>query len=242
MVKKGAEIKKSGGKIFKIIGFILGLIGIVLCWIPILNIPIIITSIIGLVFSVVALKKSEKKKLAFAGLLLNVLAICIGVFTLIIVGGFLWLLFGTGGGLGSASAGNLSFTNYSIGEKISSGNMSVTVLSADKSSQIMNNQNQLIPVETTCYFLSVKLIIENGNPETITMTGDPFAVIDGQGRIFSASSDAERYYPNSIGTDTQFQPGVLFNGIKIFEVPKDSTGLKLKMMLTETEGAYVSLD
>ncbi|MDD5699966.1 MAG: DUF4352 domain-containing protein [Candidatus Nanoarchaeia archaeon] len=240
MVKKGAEIKKSGGKIFKIIGFALGILGILLCWVPILNIPIIITSIIGLVFSVVAVKKSEKKKLATAGIILNILAICIGVFILIVIGGVLWLILGTGGL--SGSAGNRTFANYSIGEKISSGNMSVTVLSADKSSQIMNNKNQLIPLETTGYFLSVKMTIENGNPETVTMSGDPFAAMDSRGRKFSALSNAEAYYPNSIDENTQFQPGVLFNGIKIFEVPKDSDDLKLIIILTDTEGAYVSLD
>ena len=238
-VKKEAEVKKSGGRAFKIIGFILGIIGILTCWIPIVNVLIIITSIIGLVFSIVALKRCEKKKLAFAGLVLNILAICIGVFVLLLFGGLALLLNYTGY---SGPAGNLTFTNYSIGQKISSGNISVTVISADKSTQITNNQGQIIPIETTGYFLSVKIKIENRDIGTRTLTGDPFAVIDNQGRTFSALSDAERYYPNSIKTDTQFQPGVPFNGIKIFEIPKNSNGLKLRIIMSNTEGAYVSLD
>jgi hypothetical protein len=239
MMKKEAEVKNSGGGAFKIIGFILGIIGILTCWIPGVNILTIIFSTVGLVFSAVALKRSEKRTIAFAGLLLNILAICIGIFVLLLFGGLALLLHFSGY---SGPAGNQNFTNYSIGEKISSGNMSVTVTSAEKSKQIKNNLGQIIPVETTGYFLSVKISIENRGAGTRTLTGDPFAVIDGQGRIFLSFSDAERYYPNSIKADTQFQPGVLFNGIKIFEVPENAAGLKLKIILSDTEGAYVSLD
>ena len=240
MVKKEAEIKKSEGRAFKIIGFILGLIAILTCWIPFFNIVSIIIAIIGLIFSIVALKKSEKKKLALAGLILNILAIFIGIFILLLAGGILLLLTSIGS---SGAAGNQTFTNYSIGEKISSGNISLTVISADKSKQIINNQGQTIPIETTGYFLSVKINLENRNLGTTTVSGSAFAVIDNQGRIFSALSDAERYYSNSITSNgAQIQPGVLFKGIKIFEVPENSTGLKLKILLSNKEGVYVNLD
>lgn len=243
-MKREVEIKKSGGKAFKIIGFVLGIIGILTSWIPVFNIFIIIFSIIGLVFSIVASKKSEKKGLASAGIILNILAICIGVFILLLFGGVLLLFTSILTSLGSSGpAGNQTFANYSMGEKISSGNVSLIVLSANKSSQIKNSQEQIIPIETTGYFLSVKINLENRNIGTTTVSGGAFVVIDSRGRTFSALSDAERYYSNSITTSgAQVQPGVLFNGIKIFEIPKDSTGLKLRITLSNTEGAYVSLD
>lgn len=237
-MKRGAETQKSSGRAFKIIGFILGIIGVLTCWIPVLNIFIIILSIIGLVFSIVALKKSERKGLARAGLILNILAICIGIFVLLVFGGII-LLLNSAGYTGSAK--NLNFTNYTLGQKISPGNISFVVISADKSKQIANNQGQIIPLETTGYFLSVKMSIINEDSETRILSGDPFAVIDSQGRTFFPSLNAEKYYPNSVAKDTQLQPGVLFNGIKIFEIPENSTGLKLKVILSSTEGAYVSL-
>ena len=234
-VKKGVKAKPEK-KALKVIGFIFGLFAILTCGIPIFNIVSIIIAIIGLVFSIIVLRKTEKKGLAIAALILNILAICIGVFVLVLAGGLL-LLFTSSG-----SSGNLNYTNYNIGQKISSGNISLTVLSADKSNQIKDNQNKIILIETTGYFLSVKMSIENMGSEARYYTGDPFAVVDSQGRTFSALSDAEEHYPNAIGAGIQIQPGVLFNGIKIFEVPKDSTGLKLKMTLNNKEGAYVNLD
>lgn len=238
MVKKEVKVE-SEKKGLKIIGFVFGLIAFLTCGIPIFNIVSIILAIIGLVFSIIALKKSEKKGLAIAGLILNILAILIGIVSLLIVGG-IYLLLTSGGYSGNA---NLTYANYSLGEKISSGNVSVTVLSADKSKQIKNNQNQIIPIETTGYFLSVKINLENRNFGSIIVPGNAFTVVDSQGRIFSALSDAEKYYPNSItSSGAQVQPGVLFNGIKIFEVPENSIGLKLKTILSDKEGAYVKLD
>lgn len=234
-MKKRIEAKPER-KTLKIIGFVFGLFAILTCGIPVFNIISIIVAMIGLVLSIIALKKSEKKGLAIAALILNILAICIGMIVLLITGGILLLLF-------SGYSGNLTYTNYSIGEKISSGNISLTVLSADKSGQIKNNQNQIIPIETTGYFLSIMIDLENRNLGAITIPGGAFAVMDSQGRIFSALSDAEGSYSNSISSDgAQVQPGVIFRGIKIFEVSKNSTDLKLRIKLSNTEGAYVSLD
>jgi len=238
-MKKEVNVKKPEKKALKVIGFIFGLFAFITCGIPIFNIVSVIIAIIGLVFSIIALKKSEKKGLAIAGIVLNILAICIGIIALLIAGSIL-LLLTSSGYFGNT---NLTYTNYSLGQKISSGNVSITVLSADKSSQIKNNQNQIISIETTGYFLSVIINLENRNLGAITVPGGAFTVIDSQGRIFSALSDAERYYSNSIAIGgAQVQPGVLFKGIKIFEVPKDSTDLKLKVMLSDKEGAYVNLN
>jgi hypothetical protein len=244
MAKKETEVKKPSGKAWKIIGFILGLIAILLCLIPVLNIISLIFSVIGIVISVVGIRRSEKKSFAFSALILNIISLCISIIILLLFGGVLWLLSG-GNPSSIISSGTANYTNYTLGETILLGNISIIVLSADKTTQIENNQNQTIPITTAGDFLSIKMIIENHDTETITWSGDPFLLDDNSGRVFAASSKAESYYPNSISTNTQLQPGVPFNAIKIFEIPQNSTGLKLDVLLYYRQGgkvgAYIDL-
>lgn len=169
---------------------------------------------------------------------MSILAICIGILIDVIFGGILWFFLAGSGS--SLLPGNVNYTNYSIGEKISLENISITVISADKAKQINNNQGQAIPLETAGYFLSVKMTIENHDIGTITWNGDPFSVVDSSGRTFSASSKAEVYYPNAVTkAGIQLQPGIPFNAIKIFEIPEDSTGLKLNMVFSKSQGGKI---
>lgn len=233
------EEKSYGSKAWKIISFILGLIAILTCLIPVVGMLIAIP---GIIISIVAIKKSEKKGLASAALVLNIIAFFIGLFVLILLGGLSYLLVMSGY---SGPVTEENATNYKIGEKVSFDNISIIVQSAEKSKQIKNNQEQIIPLETAGFFVSVKIIIENGYASTTTLGANPFVVIDSQGRTFGALTKADGYYPNSITSDTQVQPGVPYSGIKIFEVPENSTGLKLSFkgqVGNSVKVAHVSLE
>jgi energy-coupling factor transporter transmembrane protein EcfT len=233
------EEKPQGSNAWKIIGFILGIIAILTSLVPVVG---IIIAIPGIIISIVAIKKSEKKGLASAALVLNIIALFVGLFVLLLLGGLSYLLH-ISGYTGPVTEENA--TNYKMGEKVSFENISITVQSAEKSKQLKNSQNQIIPLETAGFFVSVKIIIENGYASTTTLGANPFVVIDSQRRTFGALTKADEYYTNSITSDTQVQPGVPYSGIKIFEVPENSTGLKLSFkgqVGNSVKMAHVSLE
>lgn len=64
-----------------IAGFILGICSIVFCWIPFLN---VVLSILGLVFSIIGLKR-DKKVFAIIGLITAILGVIIGTIVVIAV-------------------------------------------------------------------------------------------------------------------------------------------------------------
>lgn len=71
-----------------IAGFVLGLVGVIGSFIPVVNYIVPVSSIVGIVLSVLGRKKGKEKGdtgLATAGLVLNIIALVLGIFSIICI-------------------------------------------------------------------------------------------------------------------------------------------------------------
>jgi hypothetical protein len=87
----------------------------------------------------------------------------------------------------------------------------------------------MIKKETTGKFIKVYLEILNNAKETQQIFTPRFKVIDNQGRVYDRLSDDMMYITDYLEFGKQLQPGLKTSGAIVFEMPKDSTNLKLEI-------------
>ena len=90
--------------------------------------------------------------------------------------------------------------------------------------------------ETKGKFVKVYLDILNNAKETKYIFSPRFYIIDNQGRKYDQLSDDMMYIANYIEFGQDLQPGLSVSGAIVFELPKDSTDLKLVI-----SGDWISL-
>lgn len=80
----------------------------------------------------------------------------------------------------------------------------------------------------------VYMALRNNDKEFRYADSNMFKLIDSQGRSFTASTEAMTAYSMAGGSDydlflKQANPGLTIQGVLIFDIPKDATGLKLEV-------------
>lgn len=81
--------------------------------------------------------------------------------------------------------------------------------------------------ETNGKFIKVYMDITNNAKETKNIFSPRFEIEDNQGRIYHRLSDDIIYIADYIEFGKQLQPGLTASGAIVFELPKDSSELKL---------------
>ena len=92
--------------------------------------------------------------------------------------------------------------------------------------------------KTNGKFIKIYIEVMNDAKETKDMFTPRFKIEDNQGRKFERLSDDMLYIADSINFGQQLQPGLSVSGAVVFELPKDSEGLKLIIIgdwLSDTE-------
>ena len=90
--------------------------------------------------------------------------------------------------------------------------------------------------ETTGKFIKVYLEITNNSKISQYIYSPRLSLIDSQEREFDELPVGSMYIADGINFGEQLQPGLTLSGATVFEIPKDSTGLKL-----EISGDWLSL-
>jgi hypothetical protein len=95
-------------------------------------------------------------------------------------------------------------------------------------------------------FYIIDLTIENKGKQSENLFASTVTIIDNQEREFDYDTSAEVYYngdKKAISFGEQLQPGLPISGVKIFDLPKTASGLKLKIKGSglSTAVAYVDL-
>lgn len=96
-------------------------------------------------------------------------------------------------------------------------------------------------------FYVIDLTIENKGKESENLFMPTLKIIDDQEREFDSDTGAEMYYDvggkKAISFGEQLQPGLPITGVKMFDLPKDAKGLKLKITGSgwSADKAYVDL-
>ncbi len=126
---------------------------------------------------------------------------------------------------------------YRIGKTFRLGNFAYTVEKIDAMKMIGNNQFTRTKASEGATFLVVEYTIKNLGKETEVVLADDFRIIDGQGRTFRPSSEANTALMMS-GKSKDFllseiQPGLKREMHTAFEVPMDAAQSGLKLVIPE---------
>ena len=85
----------------------------------------------------------------------------------------------------------------------------------------------LFEKETSGKFVKVYLDITNSGKETQQAFSSRFTLVDSQNRQFDRLSDDSLYISDAVEFGIQLQPSLTSSGAVVFEIPKDSYGLRL---------------
>ena len=133
-----------------------------------------------------------------------------------------------------------------IDETISVGNFSYKVQKAEQAQSV---GNQYIKHDAPGVYEVVSLTLRNNDKESRYADSNMFKLMDNQGRSFVVSTEATSAY--SIANDNQYDlflkqanPGLEINGVLIFDIPQDASGLKLEVSggFGSPEKAYIELN
>lgn len=93
----------------------------------------------------------------------------------------------------------------------------------------------------------IEMTIENRRAQSLTLSTLPFKLNDSLGKEYTYDSNAESYYDvngiKAINTSTKFMPNAPVTGVKIFDLPRDSSGLKFKIECCDlvSKSEYIDL-
>jgi len=96
--------------------------------------------------------------------------------------------------------------------------------------------------ETNGKFIKVYIDITNNAKETQNIFSPRFRIEDNQERIYDRLSDDSIYIADYIEFGKQVQPGLMTSGAIVFELPKDSSNLKLIISGDWTSTSEVKVD
>ena len=118
---------------------------------------------------------------------------------------------------------------YDLGDKIKFGNLSImaeNVNGRDKVGKTVGNKFAGISAEGIFYI--VKLNIENEGKKSVKFKPE-LLIVDSEEREYVADENVESYYVDGkiLDLDEEVKPLLVREGVKIFDVPKQATGLKL---------------
>jgi hypothetical protein len=142
---------------------------------------------------------------------------------------FLLLIFASAGAAADVASNNNDDTNpssssatvneptyYSVGDKVTVGDIAYTVNDARTASSVGNS---FASEQADGIFIIVDLTIENMGDESADISSSYIKVIDSQGRTFESDEGAWIYLDNNL-LFKQLQPGLPTNGQTIFDVPE----------------------
>jgi len=138
----------------------------------------------------------------------------------------------SGVGTYTPTKGAGTYTPYSMNQDIKVDYLTYKITKAQTFTKMGSS---IFEKETNGKFIKVYLDITNNAKETKDMFSSRFRLIDEQERKFDELSDGMLYISDYITFGKQLQPGLTTSGAIIFEIPKDSTNLKL-----EISGDWVS--
>lgn len=115
---------------------------------------------------------------------------------------------------------------HSMGEDVAVDDL---VYKVTKSESFTKMGTSLFEKTTIGKFIKVYLKITNAGKETQQIFTPRFKLIDSQDRRFDRVSDDTFYISDGINFGEQLQPGLPLEGAIVFELPKDSTDLKLEI-------------
>jgi len=150
----------------------------------------------------------------------------------ILVGGIIY--FSNIGSKGTPSPNPPSTQQYSIGQDVIVGKGRWTVLSARDRGSVLRGSDSKYPTitadkTTTGKFIEVNFELENMGTITETWVSSP-TLIDNNKREFKGADGVSDWIPNEKQFFlTSINPGVPAQFVEIYEVSKDSSGLKLKV-------------
>lgn len=169
---------------------------------------------------------------------------------------FLILLFiGILGGGGNVQNNNVSNSgdvqadkeqSGKIGDTISVGNFSYSVQKVEQTESV---GNQYINHTASGVYEIVYVTLRNNDKQSRYADSNMFKLIDDQNRSFVVSTEATSAY--SIANNNQYDlflkqanPSLEINGVLIFDIPKDASGLKLEVSggFGSPEKAYIELN
>jgi hypothetical protein len=113
---------------------------------------------------------------------------------------------------------------YSIGEDISVDELTYKVTKAESFKEMGTS---MFNKKTEGKFVKVYLKITNNAKQTQQMFTPRFKIEDNQGRVYERLSDDMMYIADYLELGKQLQPGLAASGAVVFEMPTDSTNLKL---------------
>jgi hypothetical protein len=130
---------------------------------------------------------------------------------------------------GSSGSGTATAeTSYTLKEEAPAGDLSFTANTVTKKATIGSGYTAKSSQSGT-YFV-VNVTVKNNGNETITIDSSLFSLTDNQGREFSHSNDGQTALMMSGSNNfflKQVQPGLSSTGDIVFEIPTDTSGLKL---------------
>lgn len=135
-----------------------------------------------------------------------------------------------------------SIQTFQIGEAVLVGDIAYRVNKVSTASEVGGYYG----VEAKGIFYIIDLTIENKGKQAENLFASTMTIIDSESREFDYDTSAEIYYEGdktAISFGEQLQPGLPISGVKIFDLPKTATGLKLKIKGSglSTAVAYVDL-
>lgn len=119
-------------------------------------------------------------------------------------------------------------SSFGLGQNVKVGEIRWKITGAKNLGQTLKSDNQFIKEKSTSgRFVQVTFEIENQSKDLKTFAG--LDVVDKQGRVYKASSDALAF----IQEDTRcilenINPNIVKSCLVIYEMPQDATGLKAK--------------
>ena len=145
---------------------------------------------------------------------------------------------GGGGGGGEVGYGEAKKRAAPMGDPVKAGDLTWTVTNA-----IQQTQRNDLGERRTGNFIVVDLAVRNNGDEAITVDSASLAILDAQGRVHEADTDA--FVPSGLDLFLkQINPGVTEQARVVFKIAPDARGLVLRLggsdPFTDTNG-YVNL-
>ncbi len=118
---------------------------------------------------------------------------------------------------------------YNLGDKIQLNNIAVVADSVDGRDKIGKYVGSTFAgVKAEGIYYVVNISLDNDGKKSVKLDKE-LLIVDSEDREYSADEKAESYYTTGkvLDLDEEIRPLLLREGVKIFDVPKTATGLKL---------------
>lgn len=129
------------------------------------------------------------------------------------------------------------FIDKAVGDEVTLRTVKIQVNKFKEQEDISNSYGSMKVAATGAKFVVITMTVTNLTNSSISFGSEPFPLFDSQGRKFTTYSDTIGNIDNYLDV-ADFAPGIPKQGVYVYEVPLDSTGMYIGASKAGTDEAY----